>query len=103
MKLVFEAHKLRVIREDTDRKYYGAVNAAGESRLLYTIVQKMKKLGMDVIKKRMWKDGHLVADMQQYIRTRNGAECWWNGHWQINGLDEDFNNGEAVLLHETLV
>ena len=107
MRLVFEGNKLRVIREKGDKKYYGIINAAGESRLLYAIAQQLKKLGYDVIKKRMWKDGHLKDDMQQYIRERkanNGSLlCWYNNHWAINGLDEDFNKGEAVLTCDNLV
>ena len=99
MKLVFNKHNLEVIREPSDPKYYGLKNAAGESNLLYAIKNAMIKLGWKVIKKRMWKDGHLVDDMQQYLRTRNGSDCWYNDHWAICGLDEDFNAGKAVLRH----
>ena len=107
MKLEFRDNKLIVTRELTDKKYYGNLNAAGESRLLYAIKQEMKKLGMDVIKKRMWKDGHLVSEMQQYIRERKRQKdgtlrAWWNGCWQINGLDVDFNDGHCILLQEFL-
>ena len=103
MKLIFEERKLRVIREPKDPKYYGIKNAKGESLLLYAILQKMRSMGYDVIKKRMWKDGHLVDEMQQYIRMRDCSRCWFNNNWAIRGLDEYFNEfGEAVLLSADL-
>ena len=99
MKLVFETNCLRVIKEKGDPKYYGTRMAQGESLLLYAIKKAMAKLGYDVIKKRMWKDGHLVDDLQQYIRTKDGKTAWYNDHWAICGLNDDFNDGEAVLSH----
>lgn len=107
MILEFKENKLVVTKEPTDKKYYGHKNTSGESQLLYAIKQEMKKLGMDVIKKRMHKDGHLVSEMQQYIRERKRQEngtlrAWWNGHWQINGLNEDFNEGCCILLEESI-
>ena len=106
MKLVFEKHKLHVYREVGDPKYYGVINAAGESRLLYAIKNQLNAEGWNLIKKRMWKDGHLVGDMQQYLRTRKPSGnpdkdiYIWNGHWQIHGAEEDFNSGHLVLIVE---
>jgi len=97
MKLEFDTNCLRVIREPGDPKYYGILAGKGESHLLYAIKKMMIKSGYDVIKKRMWKDGNLVDALQQYIRTRDGKTCWFNDHWAICGLDEDFNNGSATL------
>ena len=100
MKVILKEHKCEVIREEGDSKIYGIVNAAGESRLLYLVQRELKKQGHDVIKKRMYKDGHLVDDLQQYIRTREGSEpsfAIYNTHWAINGAEEDFNQGKAVL------
>ena len=70
MILEFKGNALIVKREPTDKKYYGNHNAAGESNLLHAIKNELNKQGYDLIKKRMWKDGHLVDDMQQYLRTR---------------------------------
>jgi hypothetical protein len=47
-----------------DKKIYS------ESTLMHHIKQELIKQGHDVIKKRMWKDGHLVDDTIQYIRSR---------------------------------
>jgi len=105
MKVVFNGNICIVERGPTDPKFYGIVNAAGESRFLYHLKNHLNKQGYDLIKKRMHKDGHLGDKMQQYLRTRSKKSkfphiCLYNNHWAINGLDEDFNKGEAVLSVE---
>jgi hypothetical protein len=102
VKLEFKGNTLQVIREDNDQKYYGDHNAAGESNLLHAIKIELNKQGYDLIKKRMWKDGHLVDDLQQYLRTRKKgsgkADIYiYSGFWAIRGANEDFNNGELFL------
>jgi hypothetical protein len=102
MILTFDGNSLIVKREETDPKYYGVKNGAGESKLLHAIKTQLNKEGYDLIKKRMWKDGHLVDDMQQYLRTRKKgagkADIYIvSGIWALRGLDEDFNKGEAVF------
>lgn len=104
MKLILKENVLHVYRESADPKYYGVVNAAGESRLLYTIKNQLNAEGWDLVKKRMHKDGHLMAEMQQYLRTRkptgnpNRDIYIYNGFWQIRGAEEDFNNGYVKLI-----
>jgi hypothetical protein len=97
MKVIVYKNRIEAIRELSDPRYYGTINAAGESKLLYAICRELKKQGFDVIKKRMHKDGHLVDDMQQYIRDRKGKWAVYNDHWAICGLNDDFNKGQAVL------
>ena len=97
MKIRITENSLIVTREAGDPRYYGDYKAAGESRLLYKIVRTLRKMGYDAIKKRMCKDGHLVDDLQQYIRMRDGCWCAYNDHWAIRGLNDDFNEGEARL------
>jgi len=108
MILQFKGGSLIVTREDSDPKYYGTVNAAGESKLLHAIKNELNRQGYDLIKKRMWKDGHLVDDMQQYLRTRKKgagiADIYiYSGFWAIEGANERFNLGEVVLNVETEV
>lgn len=90
-----------VTREDGDPKFYGEKNAAGESRFLYHLKAELKKQGIDCIKKRMWKDGHMVDQMQQYLRERNPKKkrclAFWNGSFAITGLETDFNDGQVTL------
>ncbi len=106
MRLEFDKNVLNVYRESGDPKYYGVQNAAGGSRLLYAIKNQLNAEGWDLIKKRMHKDGHLMAEMQQYLRTRKPTGnpdrdiCIYNGYWQIRGAEEDFNGGHAVLIVE---
>ena len=53
--------------------WYGA-----ESRLLHHVQKTLNQRGYDLIKKRMWKDGHMVGtEYTQYLRSRDfqtGAE-----------------------------
>lgn len=102
MKLEFKGENLIVTREPGDPKYYGVINGKGESNLLHAIKNQLNKDGYDLIKKRMWKDGHMVDDMQQYLRTRKKgagkADIYiLNNYWAIRGADVDFNNGETTL------
>jgi len=91
---------VRVTRETGDPAYYGVRDAAGESRLLYAIKKQLKLQGYDVVKKRMWRDGHLVDDMQQYLRTKRGASpsfAIYNGRWAIEGAEVSYNAGAVTL------
>jgi len=93
-----------VIREKGDPVCRGIYRAAGESRLLYHIKQTLNRQGYDFIKKRMWKDGHMMDDRQQYLRERRAQKdgrqlCIYNGCWAIQGIEENFNNnGETFLV-----
>jgi len=45
---------------------------AAESRLLYNILKVLNGRGYDLLKKRMWRDGHMFgSDHTQYLRSRN--------------------------------
>jgi len=103
MKVTLEQHACIVEREPGDPKFHGVVSAAGESRLLHHVKQILNKQGNDLVKKRMWKDGHLVDDMQQYLRTRSpkspGAHVYiLNNRWAIEGAEVDFNERGRVVL-----
>ncbi len=103
MKLNFSGSILTVTREENDPKYYGVVNAAGESKLLHAIKKELNKQGYDLVKKRMAKDGHLVDDMQQYLRTRKkGAGGAIFTFIQVFGLlrgqTKDLTGGKCPLM-----
>lgn len=98
-----------VVREWNDQKFYGNRDAKGESRLLYHIQRELRKQGYDFIKKRMYKDNHMVDQIQQYLRQRkavNGSQlAIWNSKWAIEGAEKAFNDGSVTLavfdlLHE---
>jgi hypothetical protein len=109
MKVVLTEHECIVTREKGDPKMRAAGwDAPGyytgpESLLLYHVNKALIAQGHDVIKKRMWKDGHLVDETTQYVRTRNAkAEhgiMVWNGNHQIYDAGERFNEDGAVTLH----
>ncbi len=106
MRIEFHKTCVEVFREKGDKGYYGAKNAAGESNLFYDIKKHLNARGYDLIKKRMHKDGHMVADMQQYIRTRKPSGdpekdiYIINGMWSIEGAEIAYNAGSVILqLH----
>jgi len=94
-----------VEREKTDKKFYDSSWSSSESQFLYAVLQALKAQGLDVIKKRMWKDGHMVDDTQLYIRTKkwgildDGKQfAIYNQHYAIYDAGERFNEyGEVVL------
>jgi len=107
MKLIWENHSLTVIKEEKDPKFYGTKGNKGESRFLYHLQKALKIAGWDFIKKRMSSDGHLVDELKQYLRLRNLKKlndgdiyCLYNNHWALSGLNDDFNEGKAVLYAE---
>lgn len=103
MKVELGEGSCTVTREPGDSRIAGGpINCAGESRLLYHVKLALNSQGYDFIKKRMWRDGHLVGELQQYLRERNqrGARVLavWNGSWQIEGADEIYNRTGTVTL-----
>ena len=107
MKLTFDANALTVEREPGDPSYPTQSQSSWgtpESRLLYHIQKQLNADGSDLIKKRMWKDGHLVSDEQQYLRPRSrnspGLQvCIWNGSWQVyDAARRLMEDGKVVLL-----
>ena len=104
MRVEWREHSIVVHREDGDPKFYGVQFAAGESRFLHHLKKHLNETeGLDLIKKRMWKDGHLMDEMQQYLRSRSKKEgiMLYNGAWQIEGAEVPWNkHGKTILLLE---
>lgn len=103
----------QVIKEQGDPRYTHGGWGDAESRFLYHVLKALKAQGYDVIKKRMWRDGHMVDSTQQYIRTREfldtpkDAEGEFAIHSQgyaLYDLGEEFNalkDGESLYLWVT--
>ena len=105
--MIFElrGHSLTVKREGCDRAFpVKTAAAAGESTILYH-VKGMLNCAVDAlgvsdapfIKKRMWRDGHLQDEYQQYIRTnKKRSDCpniyLYNGHFASYGIDDVWND-----------
>ena len=105
--IIFAETYITVKREDGDPKSYGVANAAGESNFLHWLKSILnEQYGYDLIKKRMSHDGHLVDDMQQYLRTRSPKSAGpmvaiYNHRWAIEGLEQPWNElGEVTLAVE---
>lgn len=104
MRAEFSGTCLTVIREEGDPRFSGVRNAAGESRLLYHLKNLLNAMDFDLIKKRMSKDGHMVDDMQQYLRTRKPTGdpakdvMIHNPSWSIEGAEIRFNRDGRTTL-----
>lgn len=104
MKVNVYEHQCVITAESGDPRFSGVVNAAGESRLLYHVKKILNERGYDLIKKRMWKDGHLMDNMQQYLRSRkpsgNGTHdiYIYNPNWIVEGADAALNRDGKVVL-----
>jgi hypothetical protein len=102
---LLHGNTLRVTREEVDKKYYGVVNAAGESNFLHALKTHLNAKGFDLVKQRMWKDGHLMDEMQQYLRTRTEKSkaphiYLYNGNWAVEGLEVAWNAGVVDVVVE---
>jgi Fe-S cluster assembly scaffold protein SufB len=104
MKLEMTETTLTVTAEKGDKKYYHRGRnswGSNESNLLYAILKELKKQGYDLIKKRMHKDGHLVDDSQQYIRSRKlkaGAIAIYDSQYAIRNMADDWNKEGKITL-----
>jgi len=81
-----------VSREKGDPYFYS------DSVMMHHMKKELISQGYDLIKKRMWKDGHLVDDTQQYLRSRKVNKgplimIWWP-HYAVRNAFPDFNSGE---------
>ena len=96
MQVTFDKSSMLVEKEHGDKNFYTTNWASGESVLLHCLKKMLNNCGFDLIKKRMWKDGHLVDAGQLYLRTRKPSGdpakdiMLYNAHWQMRGLDEDW-------------
>ena len=97
MKVELQKSHCIITREEGDPKIYS------ESLLLDKVKKELIKQGYDVIKKRMWKDGHLYGDdTLQYIRTRNVKDeknffQIYDNDYAIRPMVRDFNEGSLDL------
>jgi hypothetical protein len=91
---------VEVKKEKGDPIFYRTEWADAESTFLYRVKKELEKQGLDCIKKRMWKDGHMVDDQQQYIRDRNPDYKWavYNDCWTVHDAGMEFNEHGLTYL-----
>jgi hypothetical protein len=104
MLLKIDGCNLTVTREKSDPKVHRSDwNPDTLSSVLYTVAKYFNAAGCDLIKKRMAKDGHLVDDMQHYLRTRKptskGPHIYiTDNDWNIRDIAVDYNACQPVDL-----
>jgi hypothetical protein len=104
MKVIIRKDCCVVRREKGENIPTCNVGAKGESLLLHKIKKILNARGYDLIKKRMWRDGHLMDDMQQYLRTRKptghpARDIYiYSGFWAIEGADAALKRDGEVTL-----
>lgn len=121
MKIELEDNTIVVTKEKGDKNYKRTGKQSGwttdpEGTLLYHVQKWLnenytfacKKIRW--IKKRMNKDGHLVDEYQQYIRTSKPVPCldggtiaFSNWHYDITGLNDDFNNDGYAKIEMSII
>ncbi|MCD6434961.1 MAG: hypothetical protein J7L15_01015 [Clostridiales bacterium] len=125
MKTKISGTAITCMKEYSDPSFYGIAEAKGESNFLYYLKNHLNtqiknkaaifKINGQIvipnipfIKKRMWKDGHLVSDMQQYLRSKKPFTYQgkkyiimiWNTDWAITGIEKYWNEGKALLGYD---
>lgn len=107
MRVTLERTRCIVEREPGDHKIRATGYASAESAFLFQVKRALNAQGNDFIKKRMWKDGHLMGDdALQYLRTRspqsNGEQAYiYLSRWQIEDAAEVYNReGKYTLAVE---
>jgi len=98
----------RITREDGDKKVPTQTGwdpqgrSDPNSQFLHRVKQVLNTQGHDVIKKRMWKDGNMVDEIQQYVRSRDVKKsdsfCIFDDLWQIRAAVDVYNEVGTVKL-----
>lgn len=105
--LACQTYRLEVKRGQ-DKKVYS------DSQLFYRIKEMLNAIAMyksyfksPLIKKLMYKDGHMVSDTQYYLRSKKPTSpektyfMIYDTHYQVRNLYQDYNNNESVMLEIT--
>ena len=94
MRVVLKRHCALVYKTARDAR----VNS--DSQFLYHVKRELQRRGFDVIKKRMWRDGHMVSDTQQYVRTRDTKNGFavFQTDYALRSSYPSYNSGHVVTL-----
>lgn len=88
-----------VQKEEGDPTFHDSGWSSAESIFLHHVKKELIKMGCDVIKKRMWKDGCMVDDSQQYVRARNFDFMIYNSRYAIYDAGLHFNETGMIILN----
>lgn len=96
IKLDRPSHVAIIYRDAGDKRI------ATESALWVAIKRRLQSVKMDVIKKEMVKDDHMVSQGQYYVRSRNmsapGAIAIWDDSYAVRDAAKDFREYGKVYL-----
>jgi hypothetical protein len=98
MKVQIKGKECIVTRESSDRRFTRGSWSDAESSFLYNVKKELIKQGYDVIKKRMWHDGHLTDDTHQYIRTRKPSGNPLKDIYVVNDSYAVYDAGERFNI-----
>lgn len=93
MIVVYQNGALRVLKEPGDRRY-----GKDESLFWYHLRCKLLEMGYDVVKRRMYKDGHMVLDSLFYVRDRKHRWCLYDNLSAVRFMSQDFDTKGEVSL-----
>ena len=99
MKVTIKDNSILVFQDEGER-------FKNESHFLHHLKLHLNEHhGMDLIKKRMAKDGHTVDDFQQYLRSRKRTakpcEAIYSGFWAIEDANARLHRIGSVVLTRT--
>ena len=80
----------------------GGPKIYSDSAFWHAVKRELQKQGHDVIKKLMWKDGHMVDDNQYYVRSRKYTPTSFmlsQTDFAIRSVYDDYNKeGKATFF-----
>jgi len=83
----------------------GDLRAKTESTLLHWVKKVLNQAGQDLIKKPMWKDGHLTDDTQHYLRARRWKSptlMIFDEDYQVRLAHQDYNRKGTVTYRAVI-
>lgn len=91
MKVTLEETCCTVESEPGDKKIHS------DSLLFHAVRNELRRQGFDVIKRLMWKDGHLTDDSRHYVRERSWKFAVYFESYQVRNACDDYNRGKVIL------
>lgn len=95
MKVSKSGNRVTVTRQPGDQ------HVSNESNFWYKLRNVLRKMGEDVIKKEMSKDGHMVSDHVFYVRTRkigrSGSWGIYDSNYALRDAAKEYNEGKVDL------
>jgi hypothetical protein len=92
MKYTHNGSRFIITASDDKEKY------RTETAFFYALKLAMQANGLDVVKKRMWKDGHMTDNYNLYIRDRKWKYCVVDPQHCVRAIYTEFNENRSVTM-----